>query len=267
VNSARTFSGAFFGLLFLFSIIPALEAQTSFARGEELFMQNKPQEALQYLEAAVSEDPAHVQAFLYLGIVYLQLNRVDDSIAAYLKILPKGGTETATIAFNLGNAYFMKGAYDSANQYYTRAIEEDPSHASAYLNRANTFVRTGELRSAIQDYEQYLSLDPASAKREQVVKLIAFIREEFAADERRRIMAEEAAKAAELARIRAEESAKAEAELARVRAEAAAKAEAERKRQLLQQVTESLQAAAEDSKGLSAGTEDVQDYNNEFELQ
>jgi len=267
VNSARTFSGVFFGLLFLFSLVPALEAQTSFAKGEELFMQNKPQEALRYLEAAVSEDPAHVQAFLYLGITYLQLNRVDDAIVTYRKILPRGGDETATIAFNLGNAYFMKGSFDLAGQFYTQAIEEDPSYASAYLNRANALVRTGDLRSAVQDYEQYLSLDPGTAKREQVVKLIAFIREEFAAAERRRVMAEEAARAAELARVKAEEAAKAEAELARLRAEEAARAEAERKRQLLQEVTESLQAAAEDSRGLSAGSEDVQDYNNEFELQ
>ena len=230
-------------------------------------MQNKPEEALSYLESAVSEDPAHVQAFLYLGIVYLQLNRVDDAIAAYSRILPKGGDETARIAFNLGNAYFAKGEFDLANQYYSQAIEENPSYASARLNRANTLVKTGELEDAVSDYEEFLSLEPDSPKREQVVKLIAFIREEFAAAERRRVLAEEAAKAAELARIRAEEAAMAEAELARIRAEEASRAEAERRRRLLQEVTESLQAAAEDSKGLSAGTEDVQDYAGEFELE
>ena len=253
--------------MLLVSIVPLSGAQSSFSQGEELFMQNKPQEALKFLETAVSEDPAHVQAALYLGIAYLQLKRVDDAISAYKKILPKGGTETARIAFNLGNAYFTKGDFTLARQYYTQAITEDSSYASAYLNRANSLVKSGELNDALSDYEEYLSLEPGSAKREQVVKIMAFIREEFAAAERRRIMAEEAAKAAELARLRAEEAAKAEAELARIRAEEAARAEADRRKRLLQEVTESLQAAAEDSKGLSAGTEDVQDYDGEFELE
>ena len=238
MNSVKTVLTAFFGILVLFSGITALEAQTSFAQGEELFMQNKPQEALKYLESAVSEDPAHVQAFLYLGIVYLQINRVDDAIATYRKILPKGGDETPRIAYNLGNAYFTKGDFTLARQYYSQAIDADPSYSSAYLNRANALVRSGELSDALADYEIYLSMEPDSSKREQVVRLMAFIREEFNAAERRRAMAEEAARA-----------------------------EAERRRRLLEEVTGSLQAAAEDSKGLSAGTEDVQDYEGEFELE
>jgi len=267
VNSVKTIRFQILCLFFLAVFTSVAGAQTSFAKGEELFNQNRPQEALRYLEAATTEDPAHVQAFLYLAITYLQLNRIDDAIATYRQILPRGGTETARIAFNLGNAYFMKGSYDLAGQSYTQAIKEDASYASAYLNRANSLVRSGDLGSAIQDYQQYLSLDPGSPQREQVLKLIAFIQDEFAANERRRVMAEEAAKAAELSRIKAEEAAKAQAELDRIRAEEAAKAEADRKRQLLQEVTDSLQAAAEDSKGLSAGSEDVQDYNGEFELQ
>ena len=244
-----------------------MAAQSSFTQGEELFMQNKPQEALKFLESAVSEDPAHVQAFLYLAVAYTQLGRPDDAISTYLKILPRGGSQTAGIAFNLGNAYFTKEDYTQARKYYTQAIGEDPVYSSAYLNRANSSVKAGDLNEALEDYEEYLNLEPGSPKREQVIKLMAFIREEFSAAERRRIMAEEAAKAAELARLMAEEAARAAAELERIRAEEAAKAEADRRRRLLQEVTESLQAAAEDSKGLSAGFEDVQDYAGEFELE
>ena len=238
MNSVKTLVGGFFGFLLLYVCVPALGAQSSFTRGEELFMQNKPQEALKYLESAVSEDPAHVQAFLYLGIVYLQINRLDDAIATYKKILPRGGIETARIAYNLGNAYFSKGEPAFALQYYNQAIEADPSYSSAYLNRANALVKNGELLEALADYELYLSLEPGSRQREQVLRMLAFIRDEFASEERRRVMAEEAARA-----------------------------EAERRRRLLEEVTESLQAAAEDARGLSAGHEDVQDYDSEFELE
>jgi tetratricopeptide (TPR) repeat protein len=227
-------------LFLTFSLVfsPALEAQDAFTRGEELFMRNRPAEALEFLEAAAAQDPAHVQAFLYLGIAYQQLDRLDDAIAAYRKILPRAGAETARVAYNLGNAYFAKGSASFARQYYSQAIDADPAYASAYLNRANTLIKTGDLREAVTDYEAYLSLEPRSAKRPQIERLIAFIRDEFAAEERRRILAEEAARQ-----------------------------EAERRQRLLDEVSASLQAAAEESEGLSAGTEGVQGYEEEFELE
>jgi hypothetical protein len=50
-------------------------------------------------------------------------------------------------------------------------------------------------------------------------------------------------------------------------AEAQAKADEERRRRLLEEVSASLQAAAEDSRGISSGAEDVLGYDGEFELE
>ena len=235
MNSVKA---VFSGFLLFTGFAAAICAQSSFAKGEELFLQNKPQEALAHLEAATSEDPAHVQAFIYLGIVYQQLNRLDNAIETYNRILPRGGNEAARINYNLGNAYFTKGDMAMARRHYTQAIEANPYYASAYLNRANSLVKGGELKDALGDYETYLSIEPYGPKREQVLKLMAFIRDEFAMEEQQKLMAEEAAQA-----------------------------ELDRRRRLLEEVTESLHAAAEALKGLSAGTEDVQDYSGEFELE
>ncbi|MCL2880594.1 MAG: hypothetical protein FWF29_10135, partial [Treponema sp.] len=54
-------------------IIGSVFGQSNFSRGEELFMQNKPSDAQVYLENSIADDPANVQAFLYLGITYEQL--------------------------------------------------------------------------------------------------------------------------------------------------------------------------------------------------
>jgi tetratricopeptide (TPR) repeat protein len=224
------------GLGFL-AVIPGV-SQSNFNRGEELFMQNKPQEALAFLENAIAEDPAHVKAFQYLGMAYQQLGRIDEAIAAYRKILPRAGNEAARIAYNLGNAYYMKGNIVFAEQFYTQALDTDPVFAPAYLNRANTRVKNGSLKTALVDYELYLSLEPGSPKKPEIQRLIAFIREEFAAEERRKLLAEEAARA-----------------------------EAERRQRLLEEVSASLQSAADDSQGLSSGAEDVLGYEGEFELE
>jgi tetratricopeptide (TPR) repeat protein len=229
-----------FGLgVFLWGVCLArVFAQDAFTQGEEYFLLNKPQEALPFLEISLAEDPANIRAGLYLGISYQQLNRLDDAIAVFRKILPRGGNETARIAFNLGNLYYSKGNLNYAGQYYTQAIEADPAYASAYLNRANALVQDGSLKDAIADYELYLSLEPRSSKRPRIEQLVAVIKEEFAAEERRRI-----------------------------EAEAAARAEAERKQRLLDEISASLQAATEESTGLSAGTEEVLGYDDAFELE
>jgi tetratricopeptide (TPR) repeat protein len=215
-----------------------IPAQANFTRGEALFMENKPAEAVRYLENAVAEDGAHVLAYLYLGIVYEQLDRPGEAVAVYRKILDRAGDLTAHVAANLGNVYFKMGDTAGAEQCYTRALEADPGYASASLGRANTRLKAGSLRPALADYELYLSLEPRSPRRSQIERLIAFVHSEFAADERRKLLAEEAARA-----------------------------EAERQRRLLEDVAASLQSAAGDSQGLSTGAENVEGYEGEFELE
>ena len=307
-----------FACIFGVLALSGVYSQNSFSRGEALFLDNNPQEALQYLEAAARDDPAHVQAFIYLGIAYQQLDRIDDAIEAYQKILPRGGAETARIAFNLGNAYFLKKDFSMAVQSYTRALQADPGFSTAYLNRANSRIQERALQEAVSDYLIYLNLEPRTPQRSQIERIISFIREEFAAEERRiqeekeaeerrieeeriaeelrleeeriaeerrleeiriaeerrleeeRIAAEQRRIAEELRleeeRIAAEQRRIAE-EIRRQEEEELARLEAERRQRMLEEISASLQAAAEDSKGLSAGNEGVQGYEGEFELE
>jgi tetratricopeptide (TPR) repeat protein len=225
-------------------------------RGEELFMANKPLEALGFLEAAIARDPAQMRAYLYLGIIYQQLDRTDDAIAIYRRVLPRAGDEAARVAFNLGNIYFRLGNTEYAEEFYTQAIDADNAYGPAYLNRANLHIKTGELAKALPDYDLYLSLEPRSPKRSQIEQLCSLVRAEFAAEERRRFLAEEEAE-------RERQRAAAEAERQRILAE-----EAEARRQaLLRELSASLQSAAEETRGSSAGSEAIQGYDGEFELE
>ena len=212
--------------------------QDSFARGTDLFMQNKPQEAVVYLENSITEDPSHIKAYLYLGIAYEQIGRTDEAIAVYRQILERAGDLTANIASNLGNVYFKKGSITEAEVMYTQALEANQVYAAAWLGRANTRIRKGSLQDAISDYERYLLLEPRSSQRPSIERLVAYIRAEFADAERQRLVAEEAARA-----------------------------EAERRQRLLEEVSASLQGAAGASQGLSTGAEDVEEYKGEFELE
>ena len=215
-----------------------LNINADFSQGEALFIQNKPREALPFLEKAFVANQEYLEGALYLAICYEQLEKYDEAITIYRKVLPSGGEKTALIACNLGNLYYKKGSNSFAEQYYTQAIRSDPAYSPAWLNRANVRVKTGSLRDAIPDYQHYLLLLPSSPKRPQIEKIISLIQEEFAAEEIRRLMAEETARA-----------------------------EAERRQRLIDEVSASLQAQADEAEGIAAGAEDLSGYNLEFELE
>jgi tetratricopeptide (TPR) repeat protein len=212
--------------------------QNNFSRGEELLMQNKPEEAVIYLESAVADDPARVNTYLYLGIVYEQLGRTDEAIAIYRRILPSAGNLSANVANNLGNVYFQRGNTDEAERYYTQAIGFNSAFSRAYLGRANTGIKAGKLQNAVSDYEQYLALEPLSSQRASIEQLLTLIRAEFAAAETRRLLAEE-----EERRL------------------------AEEKQKLLDSVYASLSSAADQSQSISSGAEGVEGYEGEFVLE
>ena len=230
--------------------------QNSFAAGEDMFMRNNPKEAVIYLENTITEDPAFIKAYLYLGIAYEQLDKTDEAIVVYRQVLDRAGDLTANIANNLGNAYFRKDSTVEAEALYTQAIDADRVFAPAYLGRANARLKNGFPAEAVTDYEQYLLLEPRTPQKASIERLVAGIKAEFAEAERKRLAAEEAARAAA-----------AEAERQRLAAEAAARAEIDRRQRLLDEVTASLQSAAGASQGLSTGAEDVEGYEGEFELQ
>ncbi|GHV74880.1 hypothetical protein AGMMS49940_21820 [Spirochaetia bacterium] len=223
---------------FVSMVVGALYGQSSFTQGEELFLHNKPQEALAYLESAVAEDPGNVRAFLYLGVSYQQLTRLDEAIVVYRRALPMAGQDTALVAFNLGNLYYAKNNIAQAEEFYTQALAANPDYAPAYLNRANARLSRQALREAVTDYEAYLSREPGAAQKGKIQQLLFSIRADFATAERDRILAE-----------------------------ARAAAEAERKRQILEEASASLQSAADETRGLSSGSEDVLGYDGEFELE
>jgi len=200
-------------------------------------MQNKPSEAVIYLENAVLDDNFNAHAYLYLGIVYEQLGRPTEAATIYRRLLPMAGSLFASVASNLGNVYFQMGNNDMAEQYYSQAITFNSSFSKAYLGRANTMVKAGNLKKAISDYEQYLTLEPRSVQKSKIEQLIALIKSEFAAEERRRIIAEEEAR-----RL------------------------AEERQKLLDSVSASLHSAADLSKSLSSGAESVEQYDGQFEL-
>ncbi|MCQ2610161.1 MAG: tetratricopeptide repeat protein [Treponema sp.] len=229
--------------------------------GVKAFKENKPEAAAALLEnelKASNPDPA---LYNYLGIAYYQTGNYKRSLEAFELGLSAYGTDKKVLYFNAGNCAYAMADFEKAVDYYSMAVTADSSYAEPYLNRANAGLRLDHIDECITDYETYLALRPDDPQAEKIRMMLDLLRKEkdFRIAEAQRKQLEEERRKEEEARLAA---AKAEAE--RLAAEKRA-ADEERRRKQLQDIANSLKDNS-DTKNMSAGTENVLNYEDESDI-
>jgi len=216
------------------SILPLLVglllSVTPLEQGEKLFLENKPQAALPYLEKALYEDPHNERIYNYIGIAYEQLGQWEKAIQVYRRGLNAAETIRDLLYLNLGNNHFRLDQYTLAEEMYSKALEANGQLAAGYLNRAQARLKLESYPSAREDYITYLRMDPATPQRENIEKIIALLGNMLAEQER----------------LRQEELA--------------------RQKELLNEVLNTLQNASEGTRNLSAGSEGIQEEYEEIDI-
>ena len=289
-----------FVLIIEFLVINAFSQGKVKSKGETLFSENKPEEAVLFLEEEIQNQTASADAYNYLGLAYFQLGDYEKSVAAFAKGLGVSGTNKKLLAYNQGNSYFAMKKYLDASKSYSLALSADSSYSDALLNRANAYTMEKLYDKAIDDYKKFLILKPEDKQKDSIIALIDALskeiirleeEEKLQQAEAERIALEEAlieealekqrqeeeriaeekrveeARIAEEKRIKEEKEAEerrlVEEEQRRIEQERLAK-EAERRRKLLEDVANSLHNTG--STNMSSGAEDIMDSEQESDL-
>jgi tetratricopeptide (TPR) repeat protein len=161
----------------LLATTSAFGASEFFAKGEALFIQNKPQDAQPFLESALNDDPSNEKAYLYLGIIYQQLGDTQKAIDMLKRGLSVATSFKDLMYYNIGNDLFSRKEFSPAEEMYTNAISANKNLADAYLNRANTRLQLQSFDAALGDYSLYLQLAPADPQRPSIEKVMALLRQ------------------------------------------------------------------------------------------
>lgn len=236
------------------------------ARGERALAENRPEDAVGLLRAARQEEPNNQRVYLYLGVALEQLGRHEEAISVLQDGIEAPGNRNHLLLFNIGNNYARLGMQEEAEEAYSRAIDAQRSYADPYLNRANTRVNTGDYQEAVDDYRVFLNLRPSDPQRPEIEQMIALLRDEVEAERERQAEAERQRQIEEARRREEEERRRAE-EQRRAEEEARRQAEAEARRQeLLDSVLNSLSETTEDTEGLSAGQEELEDVEEDLDI-
>jgi tetratricopeptide (TPR) repeat protein len=240
------------GFLLLFGLVMSGNASELFDQGAEAFLYNRPQEAAEIMERVIVQEPVNGRAYLYLAMSYEQLEMYERAIATLNRAQSIPGIDQSLVLFNIGNNYLHLGQSDHAETAYTDSIEQNPLFDNPYLNRANLRVAEESYEDAISDYRTVLELAPGHAQRAQIERMIALLENHLEAERIR--LEEERLRLEEEERLRQEEA-------ERLRLE-----EEERRRALLSDVLDSIKTATDETENISAGGEDIDDYEDEFDI-
>ncbi len=241
-------------IIFFVIMIPSVCYLQSFDEGESLFRSNQPELAIPQFQRSMLEGSFKPSGYNYLGIAYMQIGDIQKALSTFIEGTSVPGSDRRSLYYNAGNAAYVLKDFAKAKEYFSYAIVADTAYAKAYLNRANTNVQLATYNEAIDDYSNYLLLDPTSSQSEEVKRMIAALQSEmlFQQQEAERLAAEQKRLEEEQRRI--------EEEQRRIAAEKAAE-EAARRQRILAEVSASLQAG--EATNLSAGTEGGLEYEYE----
>lgn len=206
-------------------------------KGEQLYLENRFEEALPVLESAVVQHPQNERLYLYLGTVYEQMGMYEKAVSILQKGTIVADRYLDLMYFNIANNLFRQGKTALADEMYSRCITDNPRFAEAYLNRANNRVEFEDFSGAVDDYNVYLNLKPASQQRENIEKMIGLLTSRIEAD---------------IARTRQEEERRL--------------AEEARQRALLDEVLQSLKKASEETRNLGVETEGIEEVETETDI-
>ena len=249
-----------FGILFFL-----ISCAFSESEGEKLFKTNNPGGAVTLLEKDISDGNVSADTYNFLGLSYFQLGQYEKAIDAFERGMNSGVSNRKLLSFNEGNVAYAAGNYSKAESCYSLALAASPDFYSALLNRANTRLMMKKYQDCLADYKRFVLEQPDDSQTPEIQRLIGYLEQEIQRQE------EEAVRLAEVQIRLEEEKKRLQEEMARQKAEQEAleaerrAAEEERRRKLLEDVANSLQQT--DTTNMTAGAEDVLDYDYESELE
>ena len=232
-------------LIFITSAAGAQTAEEFFNKGLESFKWQKSEEASEFFQQAVHADPNRDIYYLYLGIINHQSGKLQEAEGVYSRGIDLNGGERDRLQLNRGNLRTTLSDYAGASSDYSAVIDAGGLlSSSALLNRANMELNRSSFLLAVDDYTEYLIREPESPQKETIEELLNLLKTRLASD------AQAAATAAEQSRLEEE----------RRLAEEAVRAEEEARRAaLMEEALQSLSSSGEDTKSISAGSENIRE--------
>jgi tetratricopeptide (TPR) repeat protein len=169
------------------------DANLFFLKGNVQLTQKNYQEAIRFYREAIDKNPEFADAFLNLGLAYLQLGKLEEAQVAFSAAIEQDDSllpaylaraETATRLSQWDEAErdlnALNNAYADSSQYflikgnmlmgknnpaaalaeYDKSVALNPKNAEAHVNRGAIYFSQKAYPLAAKDFEQALQINP-----------------------------------------------------------------------------------------------------------
>lgn len=89
-----------------------------------------------------------------------QMKRMADKQAEPMLAKLKSSPNDPDLLRKIGDTYFDANVYDSAVDYYTKAIAGDPRNPAVITDRATAYLYSGDADKAISEFDRVLKIQP-----------------------------------------------------------------------------------------------------------
>lgn len=142
------------------------EANVLYNKGTMLARTGQYEEAVRYLEGAVADGPANVDAWYNLALVYNKLDKYEMARDILQKMVNSFPAD-ATYHYSLGASLRGLDRDKDAVEHFKKAVEFDPQYREAQYALALTYQTMGKRKKAAREWQRYLEIDPDSAWSEE----------------------------------------------------------------------------------------------------
>lgn len=141
-----------------------VEAQIAWrlAWAKSLALAGDRESSRELLERILRVDPFDVEARYDLGVILMQLDRVELAIAEFERVVA-AEPRHRDAHNNLGVLHHSRGESDRARQHYAAALAASPDSIATRYNLGTLLQEMGELELAVAELRQVLDQDPAHA--------------------------------------------------------------------------------------------------------
>ena len=129
---------------------------------------DRPNEAAEAYNKAISIKPDFAQAHNNLGNALKDQNMLQEAIKAYRKAVSVNPNYSAAFN-NLGNALKDENKLEEAIEAYKKALSIEPNLAEAVYNMGLAFKEQGEREKSIKTFERVIKIDPSNRSAEHIL--------------------------------------------------------------------------------------------------
>jgi tetratricopeptide (TPR) repeat protein len=132
-------------------------------KGDELYEQEKYEEALQEYQKALTENPDLHQTYEKIGLCHYRLDDYDNAIVAFKSMLQKEPDSQETL-INMSAIYFQRGELEEGMKYFNKLDEESLTDPNIFYNMGILLFKNRQIDMAIDSLTKCITLAPTYAK-------------------------------------------------------------------------------------------------------